>query len=105
MVDRFESGGAKDVDEIQQPGHPGRHLWRVGGDRIELAPDGAGWTAWVSRAGWGGLPLVIDSHFGSEAEAVAWCERMVRTLAADLKDEAGPASIALSFTRGEKDSP
>jgi hypothetical protein len=75
------------VDEVPDRSRPGRHLWRVGGDRIELAPDGAGWTARVARAGWGGPPLVIDNHFGSEAEAVAWCRKMARVLAEDLDDD------------------
>jgi hypothetical protein len=95
MIDRFGGGGGPRVDEVRLTGHPGRHLWRVGEDRVELDPDGAGWTARVARAGWGGLPLVIDHHFGSEAQAVAWCRRMARTLAADLEDEAGaPPSSA-----------
>jgi hypothetical protein len=43
-------------------------------------------AARVRRAGWVGPPLVIDSHFGSEAEAVTWCRKMARVLAEDLDD-------------------
>jgi hypothetical protein len=80
------------VDEIQQSGRPERHLWRVGEDWVELAPAGPGWTARVQRGGWDGLALDLDGHFGCKVEALAWCERMARILAADLEEESGAPS-------------
>jgi hypothetical protein len=71
-----------------------RRWWRVGADRVELAPAGATWQARVHRAGWEGLPLDLDGQFADEPEAVAWCQRMADVLARDadddLDDEDGP---------------
>ena len=60
-----------------------RRWWRVAGDRAEMTRSGNGWDARVERAGWAGLALELDGkggHFASEAEALAWCERMVEVL-------------------------
>ena len=80
---RIEAGGSAD-----------RRWWKVGSDRVELARAATGWTARVLRAGWGGVPLDVDGHFGEEAEAVAWCHRMALVLAHDLADEASEAGPA-----------
>ena len=61
--------------------------WHVGLDRVELAPDGCGWTARVVRSDWGGTSLKVDCLFTSEPEALAWCERMAAVLAEDLRDD------------------
>jgi hypothetical protein len=75
---------------------PGRdedwRWWQVAGDRVGMARAGLGWDARVERAGWGGLALDINApagHFADEAEALAWCERMVEVLTRDARDEGG----------------
>jgi hypothetical protein len=64
--------------------------WAVGGDRVELRRPGSGWAVRVRRADWNGVPLDVDGHFGTESEAVAWCEKMANVLAEDQEDEDGP---------------
>jgi hypothetical protein len=64
--------------------------WAVGSDRVELRPANSGWAARVRRADWDGVPLDVDGHFGTESEAVAWCEKMAEVLADDLDDEEDP---------------
>jgi hypothetical protein len=105
MADRPDLSGVQGVDESRQSGRTGRHLWRVGGDTVELSPDGAGWAARVRRAAWGGTPLVIDGHFDAEAQALAWCRRMAQVLAEDLEED-GRAGLspAPSLTRVRKGS-
>jgi hypothetical protein len=71
-------------------GQPGdRHVWRVGGDRVELTPSPEGWIARVRRSAWGGQELVVDDRFADKAEALAWCQRMAEVLACDLEDAGG----------------
>jgi hypothetical protein len=91
-----EQGDISGNGASQRPTESGRagrlRRWRVGEDRVELAPDGPGWTAQVHQGSWGGLALTIDGHFGSEAEALAWCCQMAGVLARDQADEAAADS-------------
>jgi hypothetical protein len=64
--------------------------WLVRPDRVELMVEDKRWSARVVRSRWGGANLVVDGRFGDEAEAIAWCEKMAKVLAADLEDENGP---------------
>jgi hypothetical protein len=66
----------------------GRRVWKVGGDAVELVPEGSGWAARVRRADWGGTPLVLDGHFAARADAVAWCRKMACVRARYLVDAA-----------------
>lgn len=66
-----------------------RRWWRVADDRVEMTRSSTGWDARVERAGWGGLALDLVSnggHFAEEAEALAWCQRMVDVLMRDAQD-------------------
>ncbi|WP_435012000.1 hypothetical protein P12x_006115 (plasmid) [Tundrisphaera lichenicola] len=88
MPDPTDQDPAKRARATPEVGRSGRRRWwRVGGDRVEMMPEGAGFTARVWRDGWGPEPLVLDGHFAGEAQAKAWCEAMARVLAGDLEDE------------------
>jgi hypothetical protein len=77
-----------------------RHVWRVGGDRIDLASGPRGWVARVRRSAWGSDELVVDGTFADEAEALAWCARMAKVLASDLEDDQGGEGPGASPTPG-----
>ena len=56
-----------------------------------MAQSGPGWDARVEagRMAWRGIGgrRAGGGHFADEAEALAWCERMVGALARDAGDE------------------
>jgi hypothetical protein len=90
MADKSPSkaDGSNDPSSRIEAGGSGRQRWwAVGGDRMELPPVGAFWTARVRREGWGDMAFEVDGRFGDEVEAVAWCEKMAEVLADDLDDE------------------
>jgi hypothetical protein len=90
-----------DADTTIEPGEFGRHRWwRVGTDRVELSPSASGWDVRVQQRGWDDVTLKVDGHFGDEAEAIAWCEKMAEVLARDLADDDDLVSgSGLTFSR------
>jgi hypothetical protein len=81
--------GEKNARKLASEPPGDRHVWRVGGDRVELAPGPGGWIARVRRSAWGGDVLVVDDRFADKAEALTWCLRMAEALASDLEEAGG----------------
>ena len=82
-----EAAGGEDPRRIVRSRTGAIRRWQVGPDRVELTPDGSGWTARVRRLEWGDAVLDVDQHFRGEAEAVVWCGRMAGVLARDREDD------------------
>lgn len=81
-------GNAASQDDPIASGRDGAmSWWRIGSDRVEMFPSPRGWDVRVRRPGWGGTALDLNDGFATEAEARAWCLRMVAVLAEDLADE------------------
>jgi hypothetical protein len=85
--DRSGDSPSRDASTTIELGRFGRHRWwRAGTDLVELSPSASGWDVQVRRRSWNDVPLDMDGHFDDEAEAIVWCEKMVRVLARDLED-------------------